>query len=221
MSTDEGLQVDIQHYLTSDAKAKAEANGKNRAHATPDDMEANNMETADLDGKIRWLRVNEIKWSIAQATTWLEQQGWTWKHTLSEVVVKGRGRSFCIDEHIPNLVAFPAHSLHLPSFQPYRDARLIAQDKASCIPAYLLLQDRPIDVDTVIDATSAPGNKTSYVAAVLSTSGSAATVYAFERNKPRYETLGKMMQKAACSSTFSSRPSGQCYPQCRLTDRRM
>lgn len=77
-------------------------------------------------------------------------------------------RVFCVDSHIPNLLAFPLRSVSLPKFQPYVDARFIAQDKASCMPAYLLLAESgPQDDVMVIDATSAPGNKTSYVSGTL------------------------------------------------------
>jgi putative methyltransferase len=114
-----------------------------------------------------------------------------------------RRRSFCLDEHIPNLIAFPVSSLNLPKFEPYRDSRFIAQDKASCMPAFLLLQGLTRTSsgtdEVVIDATSAPGNKTSYAAATLCRFGR-GQVYAFERDSKRYSLLRQMLSKAGCKS---------------------
>lgn len=123
-------------------------------------------------------------------------------------------RCFCRDPHIPNLLAFPLHSLNLPKFPPYQDARVIAQDKASCMPAFLLVQDlvsNPTSEGvTVIDATSAPGNKTSYVALALSAHLPAqSAVLAFERDSNRFVTLQKMMRRAGCDSKQNA--SGLIY----------
>ena len=124
-------------------------------------------------------------------------------------------RSYALDEHVPNLLAFPLLAVSLPKFAPYQDARLIAQDKASCFPAYLLLegaeQSRASSVPiTVLDATSAPGNKTSYASATLHRLDSTSTdgngqVFAFERDDKRYQLLNKMLRKAGCTSEFPPR----------------
>lgn len=131
--------------------------------------------------------------------------------------VEPTSRHFCLDEHLPNLLAFPLRSVSLPKLQPFTDARLIAQDKASCMPAYLLLADAgPAGEVTVIDATSAPGNKTSYVSARLHANASAqvrfrafcnspgrlrlAQVFACERDPTRFQTLTKMLKKSHCKS---------------------
>ena len=136
----------------------------------------------------------------------------------SNLNIAMNSRCFCVDQHIPNLLAFPLQLLSLPKFPPYRDARLIAQDKASCIPAYLLRQNitrERADKVNVIDATSAPGNKTSYTAATLGRLGN-GKIFAFERDEGRYETLRKMMRKSGCNST-SNLPSSLSPPD-RITD---
>lgn len=79
---------------------------------------------------------------------------------------------------------------------------MMAQDKASCFPAYLLLHDyaqNGTPEPVVIDATSAPGNKTSYASATLKRLG-VGQVYAFERNETRFKTLKQMLYKADCRS---------------------
>ena len=132
---------------------------------------------------------------------------------------------YTLDAHIEPLLAFPA-SVVLPSLPPYVDGRLIAQDKASCMPAWVLLssvllarleaeeeleagaertQEERDDFNEaarkkgegvkVLDATAAPGNKTTMAAALVGESG---RVVAVERDAGRYKVLKSMCQKAGC-----------------------
>lgn len=132
---------------------------------------------------------------------------------------------YALDAHIEPLLAFPA-ALVLPSLPPYVDGRLIAQDKASCMPPWVLLYDVLIarleaeeELDgndsrtqeekddakevarkagggvKVLDATAAPGNKTSFASALAGEDG---RVVAVERDQGRYKVLKSMCQKAAC-----------------------
>src|SRR5204862_2103971 len=67
-----------------------------------------------------------------------------------------------------------------------------------CFPAYLL-DPQPEDYE-IIDACAAPGNKTSHLAALLSTHRNSSIalpkIWAFERDKARAETLKKMTKTA-------------------------
>jgi putative methyltransferase len=76
---------------------------------------------------------------------------------------------FTNDIHIPNLLAFaPKTVFH--SDPAYTTGKIILQDKASCFPAVVL--DPPASDDTVvIDATAAPGNKTSHLSALMKNKG--------------------------------------------------
>lgn len=57
-----------------------EAKGKGRQ------VDVGDSDPSDLDGKIRWMRVNENKWTTEEASDWLVDNGWEEKNTLTEVV---------------------------------------------------------------------------------------------------------------------------------------
>ncbi|XP_038060724.1 28S rRNA (cytosine-C(5))-methyltransferase-like [Patiria miniata] len=92
---------------------------------------------------------------------------------------------FMCDVHLEDLLVFPPatdfHDHHL-----YKTGAIILQDKASCLPAYLLA---PPPGSHVIDACAAPGNKTSHLAASLKNTGK---VFAFDVDPKRVSTLSKM-----------------------------
>lgn len=96
------------------------------------------------------------------------------------------------DSLIPNLLVLAKdfsmnHSL-------VQQGHLIIQDKASCLPPYIL---NPTKDDILIDACSAPGNKTTFASALMHNHG---TIYAFERDKLRFKTLEDMLNKAGCKN---------------------
>lgn len=70
------------------------------------------------------------------------------------------------DEHIPNLLLFnPQIRFH--EEEAYHSGKIILQDKASCFPATVLAQDIHEPHGDFIDATAAPGNKTTHLSAIL------------------------------------------------------
>ncbi|KAL7717479.1 Methyltransferase NSUN5 [Entamoeba marina] len=80
------------------------------------------------------------------------------------------------DEHIPSLyLVSPPLKLNIDS--------LVAQDKPSCFPAYVL---NPQQNSVVIDACAAPGNKTTHLANIMNNTG---TIYAFDKDKKRCRIL--------------------------------
>lgn len=85
------------------------------------------------------------------------------------------------------------------------------------MPAHLLLQhagsQAAVDDIVVIDATSAPGNKTSYASATLTRLGG-GQVYAFERDAERFGTLKKMLNKAGSRSEWEHRRKHPWRNQC-------
>lgn len=144
----------------------------------------------------RWVRVNALKSSVE------EQLETTFsKHTragsIQDIVTKS-GRHIYIDPHVPNLLAI-SPGMEFAKVEAYTAGKIILQDKASCFPAYLL-DPRSEDGD-VIDACSAPGNKTTHLAAILhghrpGFEDAPQTIYAFEKDPRRAQTLEKMVKIA-------------------------
>ncbi len=88
-------------------------------------------------------------------------------------------RSFAQDEHIPNLLLFsPQTTFHDDPL--YKSGKIILQDKASCFPA-VVLSPPSREGTYVIDATAAPGNKTSHLSAIM---GNKGKVCAFRHLRP-------------------------------------
>ncbi|KAI0976431.1 S-adenosyl-L-methionine-dependent methyltransferase [Xylaria arbuscula] len=147
----------------------------------------------------RWVRVNTFK------TTLQDQLDTTFKDFTRVSSVKDimtiPGKLIHVDEHVPNLLAL-SPSFEITKTHAYTSGTVILQDKASCFPAYLL-DPHPQDGD-VIDSCSAPGNKTTHVAAIVrsrmekenSEGPGKRTVYAFEKDRHRARTLDKMVNLA-------------------------
>jgi len=103
--------------------------------------------------------------------------------------------SFARDQHVPDLLLFNPH-VQFHSDVHYKAGKIILQDKASCFPA-IILAPPSSEHAVVIDATAAPGNKTSHLSALMDGKGK---LYAFERDKRRFSTLKSMLAKAACKN---------------------
>ena len=77
------------------------------------------------------------------------------------------------DEHVSDLLLFHP-STSFEDDEAYKKGQIILQDKASCFPAVIL--DPPgKDNSYVIDATSAPGNKTTLLSALMKGKGKVKT----------------------------------------------
>ena len=85
---------------------------------------------------------------------------WVWIH---------HSKCFKEDKHIPNLFAFHP-SIRFTEDPLYLSGKIILQDKASCFPAHILSPPSH-DGALVIDATAAPGNKTSHLCAIMQNKG--------------------------------------------------
>ncbi|KAF5005834.1 hypothetical protein FDECE_7751 [Fusarium decemcellulare] len=144
----------------------------------------------------RWVRVNAVKGTLEDQleTTF---SAYTRATSIKDVVTKA-GKLFYIDPHVPNLVAITP-GIDLTKTEAYVTGKIILQDKASCFPAYLL--DPQSEDGDLIDACSAPGNKTTHLAAILKEhqpefDTPEQTIYAFEKDPRRAQTLEKMVKMA-------------------------
>jgi putative methyltransferase len=164
-----------------------------KAHVE-DGME-NDGDTSDAPYP-RWVRINSLKTSIE------EQLETTFKGldraTTVEAVRQRSSKRLFIDNNIPNLFAV-SPNVDLSKSEAYKSGAIIFQDKASCFPAYLL--DPCVQDGDIIDSCSAPGNKTTHLAAIMighspELDECSQTLHAFEKNKGRAETLEKMVNLA-------------------------
>lgn len=116
---------------------------------------------------------------------------------------------FSRSKHVPSVLAFhPRATSKLMRTQLFMTGALIFQDLASCFPAEVL---NPLRWDAdkevqALDATSAPGNKTSHLSALMLGRGS---LVALERAPQRYKTLVKMLARAGCLAS----KNGNVYPR--------
>ncbi|KAG4432599.1 hypothetical protein IFR05_011924 [Cadophora sp. M221] len=158
----------------------------------------------------RWVRINTLKTSLEDQ---LETTFAGLERATSIAAVRKRGaKRLFIDGNIPNLVAI-SQSVDLSKSGAYKAGNIIFQDKASCFPAYML---DPLPQDgNIIDTCSAPGNKTTHIASILTEhtsepDQSSQIIHAFEKNKGRAETLEKMVNLAG-SNTFTKLHPGHDF----------
>ncbi|KAJ9102469.1 hypothetical protein QFC21_002869 [Naganishia friedmannii] len=112
-------------------------------------------------------------------------------------------QTFFRDPHLDELLVF-APSTKFDQNPDYVNGGIILQDKASCFPAKVLMQDWDGEEGEIIDGTcrAAPGNKTSFISALM---GNEGKVHAFERSHQRFKTLEKMLGRASCKNVAAKR----------------
>ncbi|KAJ3990152.1 S-adenosyl-L-methionine-dependent methyltransferase [Lentinula detonsa] len=141
----------------------------------------------------RYVRINTLLWDIDEAIQHFVSKGFTLKNILQ--ISPTSKQDFARDEHIPSLLLFHP-DVSFQEVDAYKSGKVILQDKASCFPAVVL--DPPVSPNgAVIDATSAPGNKTSHLSALMCNAG---TLFALERDRKRFSTLKTMLSKAKCKN---------------------
>ncbi|ORY35522.1 S-adenosyl-L-methionine-dependent methyltransferase [Naematelia encephala] len=109
-------------------------------------------------------------------------------------------KSYFVDPHIDCLLCFSATTNWWNSDIWYTSGAIILQDKASCFPARILMEGWK--EGDCLDATAAPGNKTSFISALMA---NRSKVYAFERSGVRYKTLETMLARAECRNVLPRR----------------
>lgn len=150
---------------------------------------------------VRWIRINPLKCHpdgntepvLAELKKKFTQKVDNWSE-----LVPG---SIYHDEYIPNL--FGIHPTDkITAHELYKHGKIIIQDRASCFPAHIL---HPGSNDIVIDACSAPGNKTTHTASYIFSEppkDKKIQIYAFEKDPERAKILQKMIKVAGCSANI-------------------
>jgi putative methyltransferase len=188
------------------------------------------------------MRINTLKSSRDKVVKQLQGEGWRLLSPAESAAVfeaaaaKGPDAGLALiprdafgeDPLVGGLLFFrPGTNLH--GHPLVKSGALISQDRASCLSAVCLLPMPAGNETHAMDATSAPGNKTTHVAALIGR-GPHAKVFAFDRD-PESEPL------ARCTTPLSSccvvawlpcagfktlqrmvRAAGATHVQCTLSD---
>ncbi|CAN3372263.1 hypothetical protein DIURU_004202 [Diutina rugosa] len=142
-------------------------------------------EENDDETPVRWIRVNTLKATPDDVFNTAEFKKLESVSRWQDIKAPGY---IYTDDYIENLYGVHPRE-RITESEAYKNGHIIIQDRASCFPAHLLCQADTHD--EIIDATAAPGNKTTHVAALSRT-----LVYAFERDDNRVKTLKMMCQRA-------------------------
>ncbi|NWW73875.1 NSUN5 methyltransferase, partial [Climacteris rufus] len=139
----------------------------------------------------RYVRVNTLKTCVDDVIDFFKRQGYSYlgKAASVEELKALSGKKFLLDLHLPELLVFPSQT-DLHDNLLYTSGHIILQDKASCLPAFLL---SPAAGCHVIDACAAPGNKTSHLAAILQNKGQ---IFAFDVDPKRVATMNTLLTRA-------------------------
>ncbi|XP_015269036.1 PREDICTED: probable 28S rRNA (cytosine-C(5))-methyltransferase [Gekko japonicus] len=142
----------------------------------------------------RYVRVNTLKTHLDDVVDYFKRQQYVYqgKAGSMEEVSSLSGKKFYLDPHLPELLIFPPQ-MDFHDNQLYVAGHIILQDKASCLPAFLL---NPLLGSHVIDACAAPGNKTSHLAAVMKNKG---RIFALDRDAKRLATMSTMLMRAGAT----------------------
>ncbi|XP_058710714.1 28S rRNA (cytosine-C(5))-methyltransferase isoform X3 [Poecile atricapillus] len=154
----------------------------------------------------RYIRVNTLKTCVDDVIDFFKRQGFTYlgKAASVEELKSLSGKKFLLDLHLPELLVFPSQT-DLHDNLLYISGHIILQDKASCLPAFLL---GPVAGSHVIDACAAPGNKTSHLAAILKNKGWSVhsfswvlgsafrQIFAFDVDPKRVATMNTLLTRA-------------------------
>ncbi|XP_060643276.2 28S rRNA (cytosine-C(5))-methyltransferase [Anolis sagrei] len=140
----------------------------------------------------RYVRVNTLKARADDVVDYFKRQGFVYLGRATpemKEVASLAGKSFLLDPHLPGLLVFPSGT-DFHQDQLYKAGHIILQDKASCLPAFLL---DPPSGSHVLDACAAPGNKTSHLAAIMRNKG---RIFAFDIDAKRLSTMSTMLARA-------------------------
>ncbi|XP_020493834.2 probable 28S rRNA (cytosine-C(5))-methyltransferase [Labrus bergylta] len=138
----------------------------------------------------RYVRVNTLKTTVDDTVDYLKRDGFSYLGKASKLEdLTLKAKYFVRDLHLPEVLVFSPKTDFHDHFL-YKAGHIILQDKASCLPAYLL---NPPPGSHLIDACAAPGNKTSHLAAIMKNKG---RVFAFDLDAKRLATMSTLLLRA-------------------------
>ncbi|XP_018318829.1 uncharacterized protein LOC108732484 [Agrilus planipennis] len=147
----------------------------------------------------KYVRVNTLKVCVSDAIAAFIEEGYNYKkcknndyQTFLSEASSLQEYDFMSDIHFDELLLFHP-SCKFFDHKAYQSGLIILQDKASCIPAYLL---NPPPGSVVLDACAAPGTKTTLLASLMKNEG---TLYAVDRNQSRFQELKLFVEKSGAS----------------------
>lgn len=145
----------------------------------------------DDETPVRWFRINTIK--ITSEALFKKHSFFADLQPVSSIEdIKSPGVIYQ-DPYIKNLYGIHPKE-KLTASDAYLKGEVIIQDRASCFPAAILFDDANDQHVQVIDATAAPGNKTTHLASYVDSLD--GVVYAFERDDRRVKVLKTMCETA-------------------------
>lgn len=145
----------------------------------------------DDETPVRWFRVNTIK--IEPEVLFRKCPFFADLQPVSSIEEINTTGVIYHDPYIANLYGIHPKD-KLTNSEAYLKGEVIIQDRASCFPAAILFNDANDQHTQVIDATAAPGNKTTHLASFVDSLD--GVVYAFERDDRRVKVLKTMCQTA-------------------------
>jgi putative methyltransferase len=162
-----------------------------KAKSNADLIESSKEDGVKID---RFLRVNTMKTTIDKFVQQMKDENFPLQD--AEPCIKR-------DEHVPELFKLYPSNTPVHNLSCVKDATCIVQDKASCLPVHVMFQELPKILKNdepihIIDGCAAPGNKTTYLAAKLSSmfTNSSNTIHAFDRDTKRVKVLSDRVKEA-------------------------
>ncbi|AWP09434.1 putative methyltransferase NSUN5 [Scophthalmus maximus] len=155
-----------------------------------EDLLPANVQRAAGDRLPRYVRVNTLKTTVEDVVDYFKRDGLSYQGQaarLDDFTLKEA--EFARDQHLPEVLVFSPKTDFHDHFL-YKAGHIILQDKASCLPAYLL---NPPPGRHIIDACAAPGNKTSHLAAIMKNKGK---LFAFDLDAKRLATMSTLLLRA-------------------------
>lgn len=155
-----------------------------------EDLLPKNLKQLDAGQLPRYVRVNTVKTTVDDVVDYLKRDGLSYLGQASRIGdLTLKEKEFLRDMHLPELLVFSPKTDFHDHFL-YKAGHIILQDKASCLPAYLL---NPPPGSHVIDACAAPGNKSSHLAAIMKNKGK---LFAFDLDAKRLTTMSTLLLRA-------------------------